>query len=79
MDNNGVNFNQQSPAFNAFGGFANFQNQFNNFVQGMQNTMSPQGMASYAEQQMRNALSSGQISQEQFNAMAQMASQMLGR
>lgn len=33
MDNNGIQFNQQSPVFNAFGGFQNFQQQFNAMAQ----------------------------------------------
>jgi hypothetical protein len=74
-----MNFNQQNPQlYDQFGGFNNFLNQFNNFVQSMQQQAGPQGMAAYAEQQMRDALSSGKISQEQFNAMAQRANQMLG-
>lgn len=79
MDNNGIQFNQQSPAFNAFGGFQNFQKQFNGFVGNMSQMMNPNSMAAYCEQQMRNALASGKISQEQFNAMAQTANQMMGR
>lgn len=79
MDNNGIQFNQQSPAFNAFGGFQNFQQQFNGFVGSMSQMMNPNSLAAYCEQQMRSALASGKISQEQFNAMVQTANQMMGR
>lgn len=79
MDNNGIQFNQQSPAFNAFGGFQNFQQQFNGFMGNMSQMMNPNSMAAYCEQQMRSALASGKISQEQFNSMAQTVNQMMGR
>lgn len=72
-------FNQQAPAFNAFGGFQNFQTQFNNFVNKLSTTMNPDAMAAYAENQIRAGLQNGSISQEAFNQMAMMANQMLGR
>ena len=46
-------FNQQAPAFNAFGGFQNFQTQFNNFVNKWSTTMNLDAMAVYAENQIR--------------------------
>lgn len=79
MDNNGIQFNQQSPVFNAFGGFQNFQQQFTGFMGNMSQMMDPKSMAAYCEQQMRSALASGKISQEQFNSMAQTVNQMMGR
>lgn len=74
-----IQFNQQSPIFNSFGGFQNFQNQFNSFMNSMSSAMNPNSMASYAENVIRQKLQSGQITQEQFNQFAQTANQMLGR
>lgn len=53
--------------------------QFNGFVGNMSQMMNPNSLAAYCEQQMRNALASGKISQGQFNSMAQTANQMMGR
>lgn len=74
MGPNPFNFNPQNPLFNqCFGGFANFMNEFNNFRQqfGQNAQMSPQ-------QIIQQKIQNGEISQEQFNAMAQMANQMMG-
>lgn len=57
---------------NMFGNFQNFQNQFNSFVNNFkQNGMSPQ-------QIIQNKLDSGEMTQEQFNQLAQMANQIMG-
>ena len=76
-NNGGVNFNQQSPVFNAFGGFQNCMQQFQNFMGSMRG-MNQQQMAAYAQQQIQQKLQSGEVSQEQFNNVAAMANQMLG-
>ena len=56
-----------------FGGFQNFMNEFNNFRQqfGQGAQMSPQ-------QIIQQKLQNGEITQEQFNQVAQMANQMMG-
>lgn len=72
--NNPFNFNPQNPLFQQrFGGFNNFVTEFNNFRQqfGQNAQMSPQ-------QIIQQKIQNGEISQEQFNAMAQMANQMMG-
>lgn len=79
MDNNGNSFNQQSPAFDAYGGFANFQNQFNRFQQALATQMDPNAIASYAEAKVREGLQNGSISQARFNEAAMMVNQMFGR
>lgn len=79
MDNNGNSFNQQSPAFNAFGGFVNFQNQFNRFQQTLAGQMDPNSIASYAEAKIREGLQNGTISQAQFNQAAMIVNQMFGQ
>lgn len=57
--NNNTNFGQ-------FGNFMNFMNQFNQFKQ---------NYSGNPQQQVQNLLNSGQMSQEQFNKLAQMATQ----
>lgn len=59
--------------FNRFGGFANFMTQFNQFRQNaQQNGINPQ-------QQVQNLLNSGQMTQEQFNQLRDMANLITGR
>ena len=71
-------FNQSDPVFNMFGGFQNFQAQYNQFVEGMQQTMNPNSMASYAESQVRANVQNGQIPQDKFNQAAEIVNRMLG-
>jgi hypothetical protein len=74
MFQNPFNFNPTNPLFQQrFGGFNNFVNEFNNFRQqfGQNAQMSPQ-------QIIQQKIQNGEISQEQFNQMAQMANQMMG-
>lgn len=76
--NNGMMNNMGSNGFgnNGFGGFGNITNlisQFNNFKQNFQGD---------PKQQVQNMLNSGQMSQSQFNQLAQLANQfqnLLGR
>ena len=75
------NYNQPQPMFNPnnpifgqqFGGYQNFMNQFQAFSQQFQQSaqLSPQ-------QIIQQKIQNGQITQEQFNAMAQMANAMMG-
>lgn len=59
--------------FDRFGGFANFMTQFNQFKQSMQNgRMDP-------KQQVQQMLNSGQMTQEQFNQLREMANQITGK
>lgn len=71
---NGFNFNPQNPLFSRLGGFNNFMNQFNTFQQqfSQQAQMTPQ-------QIIQQKIQNGEISQEQFNAVAQMANQLMGK
>lgn len=71
------NFNPNNPIFNQFGGYNNFMTQFNQFC----NQFSSQGMnpAQYAQQQIQQKLNSGQITQEQFNMIAQQANMFMGK
>lgn len=71
---NGFNFNPQNPLFGRLGGFNNFVNQFNNFQQQFNASaqMSPQ-------QIIQQKIQNGEISQEQFNAVAQMANHLMGK
>lgn len=71
------NFNPNNPVFNRFGGYNNFMTQFNQFC----NQFSGQGMnpAQYAQQQIQQKLNSGQITQEQFNMIAQQANMFMGK
>ena len=55
-----------------FGGMQNFMNQFNQFRQNFGNQQNPQQM-------VQHLLDSGQMTQEQFNQLSQMANQILGR
>lgn len=67
-------FNPNNPIFNQrFGGFNNFMNQFGAFQKQFNQSaqLSPQ-------QIIQQKIQNGQISQEQFNAMAQMANMMMG-
>lgn len=82
-NNNGNNqqnpqFNQSDPVFNMFGGFQNFQAQYSQFVEGMQQNMNPNSMASYAESQVRANVQNGQIPQDKFNQAAEIVNRMLG-
>lgn len=59
--------------FNRFGGFANFMQQFNQFKQNaLSNGLNPQ-------QQVQQLLNSGQMSQEQFNQLRDMANMITGK
>lgn len=74
MGPNPFNFNPMNPLFQQrFGGFNNFVNEFNNFRQqfGQNAQMSPQ-------QIIQQKLQNGELTQEQFNQVAQMANQMMG-
>ena len=53
-----------------FGGMQNFMNQFNQFRQKIGNQQNPQQM-------VQQLLDSGQMTQEQFNRLNQMANQIL--
>lgn len=80
MDNGGNQFNQQSPVFGAFGGFQNFMQQFQSFIGAMQGQgMNQQQMAALAQQNIQQRMQNGEISQEQFDRVASMVNQMLGR
>lgn len=64
-------FGQQTPTMN--GGFANMMSQFQQFKQ---------NFSGDPKQQVQQLLDSGQMSQEQFNKLSQMATQfqkMMGR
>lgn len=66
----GNNFNgsPQNNMFNPFGGFMNFMNQFNQFRSGVQGN---------PQQMVQNMIQNGQMSQEQFNQLSNMANQIL--
>ena len=55
--------------FQAFGGFQNFQNQFNQFKNNMGQT-NPQ-------QTVQQLLNSGQMTQQQFNQISQLANMIM--
>lgn len=59
--------------FNMFGGYQNFQQKFNQFVANFnrQSQLTPQ-------QRVQQLLDSGQMSQEQFNHLSQMANMITG-
>lgn len=59
--------------FDMFGGFMNFRNQFNLFQQNVQN----QGIN--PQQKVQELLNSGQMSQQQFEQIRQMANQITGK
>lgn len=59
--------------FDMFGGFMNFKNQFNRFQQNVQN----QGIN--PQQKVQELLNSGQMSQQQFEQIRQMANQITGK
>lgn len=75
MNQNGsYGFNPNNPLFGQqFGGFNNFMNQFGAFTQQFNQTaqLSPQ-------QIIQQKIQNGQITQEQFNAVAQMANSLMG-
>ena len=62
----------QNPMFNRFGGFANFMQMYNAYASGQMGPINPETM-------VRTMLQNGQISKEQFDQAAMMASQMTGR
>lgn len=68
------NFNPNNPIFSRMGGYNNFINQFNSFQQQFnQNAqMTPQ-------QIIQQKIQNGEITQEQFNQMAQMANMLMGK
>ena len=59
--------------FNRFGGFMNFRNQLNQFQQNLSN----QGIN--PQQKVQELLNSGQMSQQQFEQLRQMANQITGK
>lgn len=59
--------------FDMFGGFMNFRNQFNQFQQNVQN----QGIN--PQQKVQELLNSGQMSQQQFEQIRQLANQITGK
>ena len=62
-----------APFFNRFGGFANFMSQFNQFKQNMTSTgVNPQ-------EKVQQLLNSGQMSQEQFNQLRDIANLITGK
>lgn len=61
--------NPQFPIFNMFGGFSNFMQLYNQYVN---SGMNPQMV-------VQQLLNSGRISQDQYNAAAQLANQITGR
>lgn len=72
-------FNPNNPIFNQmFGGFNNFQNNFGQFMQSFGNGMNPANMEQFAQQRVQQMLNSGQMSQQEFEQMRQMANQMTG-
>lgn len=58
----------QNNMFGPFGGMMNFMNQFNQFRQGIQGN---------PQQMVQNMLKNGQMSQEQFNQLSNMANQIM--
>lgn len=66
----GNNFNggPQNNMFNPFGGFMNFMNQFNQFRS---------GVLGNPQQMVQNMIQNGQMSQEQFNQLSNMANQIM--
>lgn len=58
----------QNNMFGPFGGMMNFMNQFNQFRQGINGN---------PQQMVQNMLQNGQMSQEQFNQLSNMANQIM--
>lgn len=58
----------QNNPFGAFGGMMNFMNQFNQFRSGIQGN---------PQQMVQNMIQNGQMSQEQFNQLSNMANQIM--
>ena len=58
----------QNNMFGAFGGMTNFMNQFNQFRHGIQGN---------PQQMVQNMLQNGQMSQEQFKQLSNMANQIM--
>lgn len=71
---NSLNSNQNGSIFDVFGGPQQFQLRLNNFAQQFMRTAtcSP-------EERVRQLLSSGQMSQEQFNQLRMMANRITGK
>lgn len=68
MMNNAMSQNiGNNPMFNMFGNMQNFMNQFNQFRNTFQGD---------PKQQVQQLLSSGKMSQSQFNQLSQMATQL---
>lgn len=67
------NFNPNNPIFQRFGGFNNFQAQFANFANQFRN-----GPNVDFQQMVQQKLDSGQMTQEQFEALRQQVNQMTG-
>lgn len=65
--------NQNGSILDAFGGQSGFQNAFNNFARNFmqQSTISP-------EEKVRQLISSGQMTQAQFEQLRAMANQITG-
>lgn len=62
-----------NPIIDMFGNFNNFHNQFNQFA----NRVNSQNMD--PKQAVQNLLNSGQMSQDQFNRLSQIANMLTGR
>lgn len=64
---------QQPNPFEMFGGFNNFNSQFNQFAENFRNQsqMSP-------EQMIRQLMSSGKMTQQQFSQYSAMANMIMG-
>ena len=58
----------QNNMFGPFGGMMNFMNQFNQFRQGIQGN---------PQQMVQNMLQNGQMSQDQFKQLSNMANQIM--
>lgn len=58
----------QNNMFGPFGGMTNFMSQFNQFRQGIQGN---------PQQMVQNMLQNGQMSQDQFNQLSNMANQIM--
>ena len=60
-----------NPILSMFGNFQNFQNQFNNFQKQM--------IGVNPQQMVQQLLNSGQMSQQQFNQIRDIANQITGK
>lgn len=65
---------KNNPLFNMFGGFVNFQRSFNSFAQQFNN----QGSQN-PQQVVQNLLNNGQMTQDQFNQIRDIANAITGQ